>query len=348
MGLPDKRLSPSYFHTRQMRRMPKPLAFNPAAPFERWRAQVRRTLTTLLGPVERETGPVSARVLSEEERPGYLLQKISFRTLPDVLNIAYLLIPEKRQGRVPAVICLQGHSTGCHISIGKPIYPQDRKSIGGGRDIAVQAVRRGYVALALEQRCFGERRERLQKVVSPHGCHDAVMHSLMLGRTMIGERVSDVMRAVDFLTQQEFVDPCAIVCTGNSGGGTVTFYAACLDRRISVAAPSCAFCAWEDSIMRIYHCADNYVPRGLCSFGMEDLACLIAPRPLVVIAGAEDPIFPLAGVKKAFSTVRRIYCRAGAPDRAVLAVGKEGHRYYPDLAWPLIERFVPIVATGKT
>ncbi len=166
------------------------------------------------------------------------------------------------------------------------------------------------------------------------------MHSLMLGRTQAGERVSDVMRSIDYLSQLDFVDASRIACTGNSGGGTVTWYAACLDPRITVAAPSCSVCTWEDSIMRIYHCADNYLPRSLCFFEMADLSCLIAPRALIILAGAKDDIFPIAGVRRAFRAMKPIYAKAGAAGRVHLAVGPEGHRYYPDLAWPLIGRYL--------
>ena len=47
----------------------------------------------------------------------------------------------------------------------------------------------GYVAIAIEQRCLGERKETIQQQRSPHGCLDGLMHSLLLGDTMIGERV---------------------------------------------------------------------------------------------------------------------------------------------------------------
>ena len=36
---------------------------------------------------------------------------------------------------------------------------------------------------------------------------------------------------------------------GNSGGGTTSFYAACVDPRIKVCMPSCAFCPYYDSII---------------------------------------------------------------------------------------------------
>ena len=102
----------------------------------------------------------------------------------------------------------------------------------------------------------------------------------MLGKTVVGERVWDVMRGIDLLQEQPEVDAGRIACMGNSGGGTVTFYAACLEERIGLAVPSCMFCTYADSIMRIRHCGDNYLPGMLRVAEIGDLAGLIAPRRL--------------------------------------------------------------------
>ena len=93
--------------------------------------------------------------------------------------------------------------------------------------------------------------------------------------------------------------------------------------------------------MAMQHCACNFVPCVREFFDMGDLAGLIAPRPLIVIAGALDGIFPLAGVRKSYQTIQELYRAAGAPDSCALAVGAEGHRFYPDIAWPLVERLAP-------
>ena len=58
---------------------------------------------------------------------------------------------------------------------------------------------------------------------------------------------------------------------GNSGGGTATYYAACLDERISLAMPSCAVCSWDQSIAVKRHCACNYVPYIANYFDMGDM-----------------------------------------------------------------------------
>ena len=235
------------------------------------------------------------------------------------------------------MICLQGHSPGAYISIGVSHSKHDKEAIEGDRDFAIQAVKNGFVALAIEQRAFGEREEKLLKQrISYNRCWDATMHALMLGHTLISERIADVMRGIDLLYQLPFIDKNKIGCMGNSGGGTITYYASCIDKRIKISVPSCSFCTYEDSIMRIGHCMDNYIPSALKYFGMEDLAGLIVPGYLIIVAGKEDPIFPISGVKKAFKKAKEIYKKGGYPENIRLIIGDEGHRFYADKTWPVI------------
>ena len=70
--------------------------------------------------------------------------------------------------------------------------------MSGERDIAVQAVREGYIAIAPTTRAFGETRtEEDRKADKVHSCHVQLLHGLLAGRTPIGERVWDMSRLID-------------------------------------------------------------------------------------------------------------------------------------------------------
>ena len=88
------------------------------------------------------------------------------------------------------------------------------------------------------------------------------------------------------------------------------------------------------------HCCCNYIPHIGEYFDTGDLAGLIAPRKLVVVNGAEDTIFPKKGVDETMETIRSLYRSAGAPDNVCLVTGSGGHRFYADLAWPEIHRYI--------
>jgi pimeloyl-ACP methyl ester carboxylesterase len=228
------------------------------------------------------------------------------------------------------MICLQGHSPGMHISLGRAMTAQEKKSVAGGRDIAVQAVRNGWAALAIEQRAFGLRAE------PGVSCQDASLRALMRGRPITGLRVLDVMRAIDFLAGQPGLDLERIACMGNSMGGTISFYAACVDRRIRLAVVSCSFCTFADSWLSLPHCACGYLPGILRVADMPDLAGLIAPRHLLIVAGKQDAIARFEGVEQGVSAARRAFAAVAVADRVRLLAADGPHRFYPELAWPVI------------
>ncbi|MCA1808939.1 MAG: alpha/beta hydrolase family protein, partial [Lentisphaerae bacterium] len=123
---------------------------------------------------------------------------------------------------------------------------------------------------------------------------------------------------------------------GNSGGGTTSLFAAALLPRIAFAMPSCYFCTFRDSIMSIRHCACNYLPGLLKYADMADIMGLFAPKPVVLVAGRHDPIFPIAATRAAFRDLRQIYRACGAPARCHLVEGPGAHRFYADEAWPVM------------
>ena len=244
---------------------------------------------------------------------------------------------------MPTILTLQGHSAGMHISLGKPIYPKDEESINSGdRDFVVRAVKEGYVAVAIEQRNFGEVGYR-EGDYTVNRCHMESMNAIISGRTTIGERVTDVGCVIDAILREfDFIDKDKIMLMGNSGGGTATLYAAALDERISLAMPSCAVCTFKDSIAAMPHCVCNFVPNIANYFDMGDIGGLIAPRPLIVVNGREDDIFPEAGVKEAFAEIKRLYTVAGAPENTTLITGEGGHRFYADDSWPTVHKLAGV------
>lgn len=332
--MPD--FAPENCHQLLLHRPPA-LAFSADCNYHGWRDSVRLKLNKLVGD-EPERIPPNLQMEGCVGGEGYTCRRLVFSSEPGAQVPCSLLLPTSGKPPYPVMICLQGHTTGAHISLGRPVYPGDETAIqSGDRDFAVQAVRHGYAALAIEQRCFGERLDSRPQAVRhvKHGCHHATLVSLLLGRSIIRERVWDVQRAIDVLESMPYIDSARIGCMGNSGGGTITWFAACLEPRITVSMPSCFVCSLRYSIGSIDHCADNYVPGMLKYFDLGDLACLIAPRPLVVVAGLDDNIFPIAGVHDAFNTIRNIYSSRDVAEKCRLVVGSGGHRFYASDAWPV-------------
>lgn len=327
-------LSPSLNHHHLLKNTTPSLAYG-GGDVATWQRPLRRKLGELIGLPENPVLPLRVRAVWKRETELGTIEKITFPVEPKCDLVAYWCVPHGAEAPYTTLICLQGHSTGMHNSIGVD-YEDETTSIAveGDRDFAIGCMKRGVAALCIEQRAFGFRREQHQAERSGHGCVDAAMHALMLGRTLVGERIFDVDWGLDYLASRGDVNMNRVGVMGNSGGGTVAIYAAALLPRIHFAMPSCAFCTYRDSIMNIHHCVDNYIPGLLKYAESADIAGLFAPKPVVMVAGSEDDIFPIGGVRKAFRDLQKIYDSAGAKDNCKLIIGKGGHRFYADDAWP--------------
>ncbi len=298
--------------------------------FSAWQKSARQKLCALLGMDKFEPCDPNVNIEYEREKEEYTETRFTFDTEEGYASLCVMLAPK---GACKGfMICLQGHSTGMHNSLGITLYDGDVERQMGDRDFALQAVRRGYTAMALEQRCFGERGGTPRP-----DCYQSSMLALLRGRTTIGERVWDVSRLTALIDERWNPGRLPIYVMGNSGGGTASVYSAAVIERLNGAIPSCAVCTWKESIAYTYHCACNYVPGIAAYFDMGDIAGLIAPRIYVQVNGRDDDIFLLSGAKECFDLTRRLYAAAGSADRCAFVLGEGGHRFYAEAAWKVFE-----------
>jgi len=325
--------------------VPREFAFSASAPqaWAAWQEAFRPRLRQQLGldnlAADLRDHQPQREQLTTEDLETYTRESWQLWVEPTVPLPFYLLRPKGQTEPLPLVLTPHGHNHP-HIYAGLADNEAETQSIQEGeRDIAVQSVREGYLTIAPTTRAFGATRTAADKEANKvHSCRVQLLHGLLVGRTPIGERVWDISRLIDWAIANLAVDAQRIAITGNSGGGTVSLFAAACEPRISVAVPSCYFCTFQGSIGAIYHCDCNYVP-GILRLGeMYDVAGLIAPRPFCAIAGQDDPIFPIEQVKFAFERLKEIYAIAGAPEACQLYIGQGGHRYYRAGAWPFIRQ----------
>lgn len=323
-------------HELLTKKIKQKLAFNEKCDAAVWKKQVKEKLVELLGLEKISLNACELNLLIEEDidKGDYRQIRFTFESEVGAFVPCYLLLPKTDKKKYPVAITLQGHSTGFHNSIGEPKSADDEEYVKRG-DFGVQAVKNGFAALCIEQRAMGERCTT-RHTFGAKMCDFQSLTGMLLGRTVLGERIWDVQKTIDLLTEFDMLDTEKILITGNSGGGTMSFYAACIDERIKISAPSCAFCSYSASILNVYHCSCNYIPNAYEWFEMQDLACLIAPRKFIVIAGVEDRIFPIDGVKTAYETVKSIYKKFNAKDNCSLTITDKGHYWCKDVVWDKI------------
>ncbi len=310
-GFQDKELDPVKWTLDQYRSAQLRLTFQAStrAEAEQWQHQLRAKLTELLGGFPERT-PLKAQTLSKRDLGAYTREKIWFESRPGSGVILYLLLPANSRAPHRCVICVPGHGRGVDDIVGIDENGNDRTGKPGYQhDFAIQAVEHGLAAVAIEPMAFGHRRDPVtfDKGPSASSCQPAAGSALLMGQTMIGWRVWDIMRAIDWIETRAELDARRVGCMGISGGGTCTQFASALDLRIKAAFVSGYLNTFRDSIMSVSHCIDNYVPGILNWAENYDVAGLIAPRPFFSEGGAHDPIFPVAATRESFMRVKKVY-----------------------------------------
>lgn len=277
-----------------------------------------------------------------QEHEGYTIEKRTIQTEPGVEQPFYLLLPRHGKGPFPLVLTPHGHHRrGKEIYVGNYESDEEKEeALEGDRDIALQAVAAGFAVIAMDVRGFWEMSRLEEYEKRQLSCTELQKRAYLYGRTIIGERVHDMGRLIDYAATRPEIDSSRIAITGNSGGGAVSLFAAALDERINVSVPGSFFCTFRASLLSVPHCLCNYIP-GIMHYGeMYDVAGLIAPRPLLIINGETDPLFPIDAAREAYQQVEAIYRAAGHAERCQLYVGNGGHRYYKQPVWDFVSHYL--------
>jgi dienelactone hydrolase len=284
-----------------------------------WQQNLRAKLVDLLGGFPSQTCDLSTRILETRSEDGFTCQKLAIQTLPGQFMPCLVLIPHNRPeaAHLKPVIALHGHGTwGAEAIVKSPDDP-----LGAALnqqlnyDYAAQLARRGYMVFVPELRGFGNRmeadeyREGEPQWIS--SCYAVGVNALLLGKTLLGLRIYDVIRLIDYIQALPDALTDTLGCVGLSGGGMVTLFTTALDSRITCAVVSGYFNAFRHSIMAVRHCLCNFVPGIVRVAEMVEIAGLVAPRPLLIETGTQDPIFPTAATQQAYKELQKIYAVFG-------------------------------------
>jgi len=295
-----------------------------AASARAWQIVFRASLLECLR-IDRRLMPEAVRVefLSTTDKGTYIEDK--YRLMNGELPIPmYMLIPKTPPPYRP-VIAFHGHGIGVNLILGNyDELPDAQTYTANGENFAQRLAQDGYLVCAIEQQGFGER--VTAQVNNGNSCRHLAHHYMMHGRTLLGERVWEGMLAIQYLMGRDDIIANQLACVGFSGGATTALFLSALDERIRKTVIMGYLCSLNQSILGMEHCECNYVPDLLTLGDTGDIAGLIAPRPVQVISGETDPIFPIVGVREQYEVLEKVYRVFGADDRCQLSIHSGGHR----------------------
>lgn len=250
-----------------------------------------------------------------------------------------------------AVIAPHGHASGGkYAPAGRTDIPEMVETIEQYHyDYGVQFVRQGFVVFCPDARGFGERREwprqgDAQEMMISGSCEVLNHMALALGQTVTGMWTWDLMRLADYIETRPECDAGRLGCGGLSGGGLQTLWFAALDERVQCAIVSGYFYGFKEALLRVCtHCSCNFVPHLWEAADCGDLGALIAPRPLLIETGAQDPLNGASGLANVTSQVeiaRSAYQLLDVPERLAHAVFQGVHQWDGSEGIPWMRRWL--------
>ncbi|MBC7820663.1 MAG: prolyl oligopeptidase family serine peptidase [Planctomycetaceae bacterium] len=282
------------------------------------KGEYRRQLLDMLGldplPERTELQPV---VTGKAEHDEFVVERLHFQSRPGLYVTGDLYVPKnlKKGEKLPAILYVCGHGgvKKDGVSFGNKTHYQHH---GGW------FARNGYVCLIIDSLQLGE----IEGI--HHGTHRYDRWWwLSRGYTPAGVEAWNCVRALDYLQSRPEVDGDKLGVTGRSGGGAYSWWIAAIDERIKAAVPTAGITDLQNHV--VDGCVEGHCDCMFClntyRWDYPLVAALVAPRPLLISNTDRDGIFPLDGVYRTYSKVRRLYELLGKPNDVALQITAGGH-----------------------
>lgn len=211
-------------------------------------------------------------------RQGYTIEKIKLtdNNLTPVTGLMF--VPDDATSETPAVVYVDGR--------GKSTDAAD------GGLIEQVYVDSGKAVFAIDVRGFGETTDNPAKNESKHGNneHRNSVISLYVGKTLIGQRVEDIMKATGYLFTRSDIDTTSVSIVGIDRAGTAVLHAAALNPEYNEVIIR----KWTDTTWitvvndpTVLNNMTHVVPSALKYYDLPDLINAIAPVPVKYMAEPE-------------------------------------------------------------
>ncbi len=281
---------------------------------------VREKIAQSFGPQPEKT-PLKARVTGIVKRDAYQIEKVIFESRPGFLVTANLYVPRGRDFPLPGVVGTCGHST-------------NGKASEAYQSFAQGLARQGYVVLIYDPIGQGERLQYPDENLKPTMGVGVAEHlhggnqQFLVGEFFGAWRAWDGIRALDYLLAREEVDPKHVGVTGNSGGGTMTTWLCGVERRWTMAAPSCFVTSFRRNLENELPADTEQCPPRVLALGLDhsDFLAAMAPKPVIILAKERD-YFDARGGEEAYRRLKRLYTLLGAEKNIQMFIGPSYHGY---------------------
>ncbi|HET9320985.1 MAG TPA: alpha/beta hydrolase family protein, partial [Bryobacteraceae bacterium] len=283
----------------------------PAAPST---AVLQQSVKTLLR-YRRSDAPLAPRAIATTPRRHYRIEKLEFLSEPGIYLPAWVFVPEKRAEDRSALLY---------------INERGKEADALEFELLEELAQKGNLVVAVDVRGIGETKP-------PHpddaGCGlfghvddaETTMQYIAweMNESLMGMRVQDVVRSVDYAVSRSDVDRAGVRVIGRGMGALWVLFAAALDPRISRTVCEGCLLSYRTlaSADRYLHGASIFIPDVLKHFDLPQVAAAVAGRRLAILdpMDAMKSAVDLETARQAYEPAVQAYARAGAPGAFAVA-----------------------------
>ena len=195
------------------------------ADWERFRQERIDALRDSLGPLPTASGGPRVELTGELSGAGHRVRKLVYQAAPGQPVPAHLYLPEKAGPGMPGILICHSHH-----------QPKDQGEL---QDMGVSWARSGAAVLIPDMPGHGERRDQeFGGRQDYYTRYYSGMQLHLIGESLMGWMVRDLLGGVDLLLDTDGVTPEKIVLVGAvAGGGDPVAVAAALDERVKCSVP---------------------------------------------------------------------------------------------------------------
>lgn len=296
-----------------MKRMKPAYSFDPSwskAELANWRSGIRQTMQRIMHHPDMTGLPAPRRILTKQ-REGYRIEKWEAYPLPESVTSFLLLIPDGTQ-QAPAVLCIPGSGQSKESLAGEASVDLEKGVIPASKGMALQYVRAGLVAVAVDNPAIGEASDLELLAGANDFNYDNLSRCLLeCGWSYLGYASYTAMQVLEWMKCQPFIRNDRIIVSGFSlgteplmvlGALDPTIYAfvyndflcRTLERAIVLSQPD------EKGERHFPNSIRHLIPGFLPNFDFPDLVASLSPRPLICTEGGMDRDLKL--IQKAYET----------------------------------------------